>query len=145
MNTKGNVVVGRLFYPFPVLYMGKVQCLQVKRVKQYQVRYKQRERRLPFKLWVDFHYRIIFACECTRVKFTCVNEKEAMHERPREDVNYLKLSDVQLLRLRVAYHTVSLFISLVNVEVEPCRTDFMIQRFSRSKRNVSRFHLFTRS
>ena len=41
MNTKGNVVVGCLFYPFPVLYMGKVQCLQVKRVKQYQVRYSQ--------------------------------------------------------------------------------------------------------
>ena len=81
MNTKRNVVVGCLFYPFPVLYMGKVQCLQVKRAKQ-------RERRLPFKLWVDFHYRIIFPCECTRVKFTCVNEKEARHERSREDVNY---------------------------------------------------------
>ena len=42
----------------------------------------------------------------THVKFAPVNEMEAMYERPRENV---KVERGQLLRLRVAFHTLSLF------------------------------------
>ena len=35
---------------------------------------------------VDFHCRVMFPCEGTPVKFTRVNEIEAMYERPRVNV-----------------------------------------------------------
>ena len=46
---------------------------------------------------VDFHCRVIFPC---------VNEIEAMYERP---LGKVKVGEIQLSLLRVTFHTMSLF------------------------------------
>ena len=69
-------------------------------------------------LRVDFHCRVIFTCVYTNVNLNYVNRREAKYKVLSINV---KLSEVQILRLRATFHALPLFY-FANVNFTHVRT-----------------------
>ena len=62
--------------------------------------------KLASSLRVDFHCRVIFKCVYTNVNLNYVNKREARYKVLSLNV---KLSEVEILRLRATFHALPLF------------------------------------